>query len=390
MTNEEIVLQSQRDTLLREARALTENPAATKADLKRADVLIAQASGLKSTYERQVRLAHAMEVPVERITKGIVTEEQRKVAEEREAFRRYMLTGEVRTYSGLTEDNTGAFLVPSYFYYSLLTGVAQYTELLDQNNVKVIQSENGRNLKLPQIDLSTISSAIVAQGVDAPPVANPFVGGLSLNGFSYRTNPVAVGIELEQDSFESIIAILAEAFGVGLARGIGSDLVTGNGSGAPQGILTAAANSGVTSTLSSNFSNGELEQIYFSVNRAYRVSPKAAWLMNDATYKQVRSLSDSNGRPLLNAVDDEERLFGKKVLISPDMPTAAGSKAVLFGDFGQYVVRVAKNGVMVRRNIEAPGYIEKGIALYTCYMRVDAALNAPNGAAPVVYGTLHA
>src|SRR5258708_34075312 len=103
MTNEEILLQSRRDTLLREARALAENPNATKADLKLADVKIAQASSLKTKYEMQVRLADAMGVPVSEITKGIVTEEQRNAAEEREAFRHYLKTGELRTSTPMTD-----------------------------------------------------------------------------------------------------------------------------------------------------------------------------------------------------------------------------------------------------------------------------------------------
>jgi HK97 family phage major capsid protein len=392
MTNEEILLQSQRDTLLSEARALAENPNATKADLKLADVKIAQASGLKSLYERQVRLAAAMGVPVSEVTKGIVTEEQRNAAEERESFRRYVAYGELpqhRTYSPLTEDNTG-FIVPQTFFNTLLTGVSQYTELMDSRNVRLIETDNARVMKLPQVDLSTISSAIVGQGVDAPPVANPVIGGMTLNRFTYRTNPIAATLELEQDSFESIMAILTQAFGVGLARGIGSDLVNGSGSGAPLGILTAAGSSGITSAISTGFSKSELQAIYFSVNRAYRVSPKCAWLMNDTTYNEILGLKDATtNRPLVNITEDQEKLFGKRILVSPDMPTAAGSKAIVFGDFGQYVVRVARNSVKVRRNFEAPGYAEQGAALYTCFMQLDAALNAPNGVAPVVYGTLH-
>jgi HK97 family phage major capsid protein len=392
MTNEEILLASKRESLLSEARALAENPNASKADLKLADVKLAEASSLKTLYERQVRLASAMGIPVAEVTKGIVTEEQRNAAEEREAFRRYMAYGELpqrRTYSPLTEDNTGGLVVPQAFYKTLLTGVAQYTELFDSQNVRLIETDNARIMKLPQIDLSSISSAIVAQGVDAPPVANPFVGGLTLNRFSYRTNPIASTIELEQDSFESIMDILTQAFGVGLARGIGSDLVNGNGTTAPQGVLTAAANSGVTSTVSGVWSGIDLAAVYASVNRAYRVSPKCAWLMHDTTYQQILALKDAQGRPLLGIREDEEQLFGKKVLVSPDMPTGAAAKSILFGDFGQYVVRVARNGVRVRRNFEAPGYAEQGASLFTCFLQLDAALNAPNGAKPVVYATAH-
>ncbi len=391
MTNEEILIQSQRETLLREARALTENPAATKADLKKADVLIAQASGLKTRYQQQVRLADAMGIPVEQLTKGIVTEEQRNTAEERESLRRYLKTGEnVRTYVPMSDAVEGAFIVPNQFYKTLLTGIAQFTELMEEKNVNLISSEKGGTMKLPQVDLSTITSTIIADNVDAPPVLNPVFGSLLLNGFTYRTNPIAAQLNLEQDSFEAIISILTAAFSVGLARGIGSDLVNGSGSGAPMGILTAAANSGVTSAVNTGFTKGELQSIYFSVNRAYRVNPKCAWLMNDTTYNNILGLKDATtNRPLVNITEDGEKLFGKRILISPDMPTAAGSKVICFGDFSQYQVRVIRDGATVLRNSEAPGFVEKYAALYIGFLRVDAALNAPNGAKPVVYGTLH-
>ncbi len=392
MTNEEILIQSQRETLLREARALTENPAATKADLKKADVLIAQASGLKTRYQQQVRLADAMGIPVEQLTKGIVTEEQRNTAEERESLRRYLKTGEnVRTYVPMSDAVEGAFIVPNQFYKTLLTGIAQYTELMDEKNVNLIVSEKGGAMKLPQISLDTITSNIVAENVDGPPVLNPVFGSLLLNGFTYRTNPIAAQLNLEQDSFESIMSILTAAFSVGLARGIGGDLVNGAGAGtAPQGILTAAANSGVTSAVNTGFVKSELQALYFSVNRAYRVSPKCAWLMNDTTYNNILGLKDATtNRPLVSITEDGEKLFGKRILISPDMPTAPGSKVICFGDLGQYQVRVIRDGATVLRNSEAPGFVEKYAALYIGFLRVDAALNAPNGAKPVVYGTLH-
>jgi len=336
----------------------------------------------RAKFESLMSLADALNVETE------PSVEQRN-AEDRQAFLNYM-KGEKRTYTPMSDGAEGAFIVPQQFYKNLLTGIAQYTELMDEANVNLITSEKGGAIRLPQIDLSTISSNIVADNVDAPPILNPQFSSLLLNAFTYRTNPVVAQLNLETDSFEAITDILTKAFSVGLARGIGADLVNGVGATGPQGVLTAAANSGVTSAVNTGFSASELEQIYFSVNRAYRVSPKCAWLMHDTTYKQIRGLVDTaNARPLLDIVDDKELLFGKRILISPDMPTAGGSKTLCFGDFGQYQVRVIKNGATVLRKSEAIGFVEKYAALYIGFLRVDAALNAPNGAKPVVYGTLH-
>src|SRR5713101_3991071 len=96
---QEILIKSQRDTLLREARALAENPNATKADLKLADVKIAQASSLKTKHERQVRVAHAMGAPLPEMP----SEEHRS----KEEFRDYLI-GAAEKRTAMTEASTGA------------------------------------------------------------------------------------------------------------------------------------------------------------------------------------------------------------------------------------------------------------------------------------------
>jgi HK97 family phage major capsid protein len=350
-------------------------PTLTVSERKQCDVLLGKLKDLRSDEERVAR-ANQLAKEFNWAPVQTPTDEQRSKTAEIESFRRYMASGETR---GLVSDSgSGAFVVPAAFYGKLLQGVSQYTELMSPENCNLIETADWvRPLTIPEIDLSTITSAIAVQGADQPPVANPTITSNVLKGYSYRTNPIAASFELEQDSFESIADILTAAFAIGLARGIGSDLVLGSGTGAPKGVLAAAANSGVVSSGGSGaFSSGDLRNIYFSVNRAYRVSPKCAWLMNDVTYQNIlATLHDTAGRPLVNITEDSERLFGKRIIISPDMPTAVGSKAICFGDFGQFQVRVARNGTLVRRNVEAIGYSEIGAALYTAFMRVDSALN---------------
>jgi HK97 family phage major capsid protein len=88
-------------------------------------------------------------------------------------------------------------------------------------------------------------------------------------------------------------------------------------------------------------------------------------------------------------VEDKELLFGKRVLISPSVPSAAGSKGIIFGDLSMFTVRVCGKPE-VKRASETPGYVEKGIALYTGWLRVDSGIIAPGSVAPIVYATLHA
>jgi len=320
------------------------------------------------------------------------------VLSEMEQFRKDLSTGTtLRSYSGMntTVVANGGYFVPSAYMDEIFAGMAQFDPLLDEANVRLLKTSNARPMTVPGIDLSSISATKVGQGVDNPPPTAPSsnipaVSKNVLGGFSYRSDSLPATFELEIDSFESIAKILAKAFGTGLARGIGADLINGDGSTGPLGLLTAAANSGVTTGAAGVITAADINAIYFSLNRAYRNSPKCAWVLSDSTYELVRNAKDSSNRPLLSMSEDGERLMGKKVLIAPSMPSAAGSKAIVFGDLAQYIVRIAKDSVETRRNTQAPGYAENGIALYYSLMRADATLVAPGNAKPAVYATLHA
>jgi HK97 family phage major capsid protein len=360
---------------------------------KKFELNLSKISLLKSgQLSDEVRMAQADALATEFGFKKIGrTEEVRTQRAGLESFRVYMSRGEFRTYSAMNTvtGTNGGYLLPVEFERILLQGMAQYDDLMNPDNVRVIPTENGHTLSLPSIDLSTITSTIVSQNTQQAPVANPTAASNNFGGFSYRTNPCAVTMELEMDSFESTMQILMAAFGVGLARGIGADLVNGSGSGAPMGLLTAATDSGITTAAAGGISSTDIESIYFSVNRAYRNSPKCAWVLSDAVYQMIRVAKDTNGRPLLNMVEDKELLFGKRVLIAPSMPSAAGSKGIAFGDLSMFAVRIVGQPE-VKRASEIPGYVEKGIALYTGWLRVDSGIIAPGSVAPVVYATLHA
>ena len=189
--------------------------------------------------------------------------------------------------------------------------------------------------------------------------------------------------ELEEDAFEPLINQIQRAYSIAFARGIGQYLVVGSGSNQPTGVLTAAANSDVTIS-TAQIGYEDIENIYFSVDRAYRSSEKCAWLMSDKMYQQVRKATDGNGRPLINITDDQELLMGKPVLVSPSMPTPNPSlsrQLIVFGDFSHYIVRLSQ--LRLRRSIQAPGYVDAGKALYTGLIRCDANLLDPtNGSNP--------
>ena len=82
-------------------------------------------------------------------------------------------------------------------------------------------------------------------------------------------------------------------------------------------------------------------------------------------------------------------ILGKRVLVSPSMPSAAGSKGIVFGDLSHFWVRLSATTIL--KATEATSAIEQGQFLFLGRMRVDSFVFDPSGgsAPPIVYATLH-
>lgn len=181
--------------------------------------------------------------------------------------------------------------------------------------------------------------------------------------------------------------------GIALARAIGTDLIRGTGSGQPQGLLNGAKNVQLNNTLSFDW----LTDLYYSVDRFYRASKKCAWVMTDSTMRSIRRMTSNTGMPLLSIKDDEEQLFGKRVIISPDIPddqnsSPAQAASIIFGDLEHFVVRISQTTVQRSLQSGLPngvGDISRGEILLNCRCRADAVVHDPtNGVVPpIVYST---
>jgi HK97 family phage major capsid protein len=371
-------------TLSKRATDILSRSVVTIGDRKKVDLLLAQMASIRDTGFGQTEAAH------------------------RDIFKKYLrgqnfesLEAEIRSNDFLagnatvsyTDGTKGGFLVPQSFQKSVTEGLAAVDPLLDPKVANVIFSPDFRlqPLQLPGWDLSTIAAVQVAEAAHHNSDVTPGVEQKLLNKFTYRVS-LSASLEWEEDqaAFNSAMAVFGRAFGIGFARGIGADLVNGNGSTAPQGVLTGAANSGVTTAGAGVLALSDFTDIYFSVNKLYRESEKRAWLMSDATYKKVRNAKDSSNRPLFPLTDDKLVILGKPVYVCPSLPSAAGSKGIVFGDLSHFNVHATT--LFLRRKTQVPGYVEYGKALYVGLMSVDAVLFDPTSGSlpPVVYATLHA
>jgi len=160
-----------------------------------------------------------------------------------------------------------------------------------------------------------------------------------------------VSDELLQDSVFDLTGYLGRNFARRLANAEESAFVDGDGSNKPTGV-TSGATAAVTAASATVVTSDELIDLYHSCGRQYRNS--ASWLMNDDTIKEVRKLKDGNDQyiwqPGMQA-GEPDRLFGKAVYASSDMPTTAtGNIAVVFGDFSYYTIADRGPRALIRLN----------------------------------------
>jgi HK97 family phage major capsid protein len=298
-----------------------------------------------------------------------------------------------------TAGQNGGFLVPTKFYQSAAEGLALTDPLLDENIVTLISEPDFslRPITIPGWDLSGVAAVKVGETSTYTSSNVPSITSEMKNGYTYR---VAFDASLEWDvdakAYGDPMAALGRACGVAMARGVGPDLVAGNGTSAPQGVLTGATDSGVTTANSGKVVLGDFTNVFYSVNKVYRDSPKAAWLVNDSVHKMISNCVDDNHRPLFPVVDGITRICGKPVYVCPSLPaynaslgTQAPGSFCAFGDLSHYYVHATN--IRMQRLLQTPGLIEYGKCRYIALQRVDAVLNDPTDGAlpPVVSARLH-
>ena len=402
--------------LQRQAERIISTPGITRGDAKRADVLIARISSIRATGKSSDELMQIVATKqAEEL--GVEAPEFRKApTAEQRLFKRF-LTGspdseiekEARATTftvgtsalGYSSGSTGGYLVPQQYMGDVREGMALADPLLDASIVTLVQEPDYslRPMSIPGWDLSSAAAVQVGEISQESPSNIPTLSTELLNKFGYRV-AFDMSTEFEEDAstaYGDPVAALMRANGIAIARGVGADLVNGDGATAPQGIVTGAHDSGVTTASLGSVSHDDLSAVFYSVNPIYRNAPKCAWLVNDAVHKQLANAKDGNQRPLFQSKEGVLQVFDKPVHICPSLPAynaslgtqKPGSFAV-FGDLSAYVVH--SSSVLTRRLTQVPGLVEYSKVRVHSLIMVDAIVNDPTaGALPaIVSARLHA
>ena len=280
----------------------------------------------------------------------------------------------------------GGNTVPTSFYNRLMAHMIEVSGVL-QAGVTVLNTDSGESLDVPKT-LTHSTGTLTTEGASVP-TSDPSFGKITLGAYKYGVM-VQLSRELIDDSGVDLEGYLAMQAGRAIGNALGADLVTGDGSSKPRGILatTGGTTAGVTGStgVSGGFPTGagqadNLIDLFYSVIAPYRSSASCGWLVRDKTMAAIRKLRDTTGNYIFQpslTVGTPDTLIGKPIYTDPVVPAmATGAKSIVFGDFSQYFVRLA-GGIRFERSDEYLfGY---DLVAFRCLLRGDGSLIDLTGA----------
>lgn len=272
-------------------------------------------------------------------------------AEEREVLKR----GATEFRAQSTSATAGGYTVPTELMNQIDITMKAWGPMYDEAVCTVISTASGNPMKLPTVDDTAVTAEAHTEGTALTDDGGKDVtfGQKSLDAYAFDTEFVRWSWELDTDSIFSMEALLGQLLGERLARIANTQLTTGTGSSAPNGIVTAST-LGVTTASATAIVSDELIDLVHSVDPAYRTSPKARFMFNDSTLKAIRKLKDGDGNYLWQMGDvtrgEPGTLLGYRYSVNQAMgsipASASATKVMLFGDFGKYYVRKVGSPVL--------------------------------------------
>ena len=249
-------------------------------------------------------------------------------------------------------NSAGGYDVPVGFASEIEKKLKWYCPI--RSIVRTISTDSGIDLQWPVVDDTANAASIVSEAGAIGSSTDPTFSQITFKAWKYASPIVKVSTELLTDAQTNIEALLADLFAERMGRGQEADFLTGNGTSAPQGLITGATAT-VNLAAGNSITFSKLKALEHSLDIAYRQN--AAWLMHDSTFSAIEQLVDGNNRPLfvqdLNNAS-QYKLFGYPVHVSNSFAAYSGNEGdnaamILFGDFNRYIIRDISSSLQVAR-----------------------------------------
>ena len=286
----------------------------------------------------------------------------------RKAFADYILNGA----SGISPESratieqragitglVGGVTIPSLLASEIEVALKNYGGMFEAGTI--INTTHGGDLILPTVN-DTNAKATIVSDYDQSTKRAPSFGSVTLKAYTYRTPIIPVSQTLIQDSAFNLDAVLSGLLGDSFSRGVNEQLTTGDGTGKPTGIVTAATACS-TQAAATSIKLDDIIDLIKSVNSAYARNGK--FMFNRNTLWELAKIKDQSGRYIWqdSARDGAPAtLFGKQYILNDDMADiGAGNASVLFGDLSKYKIRMVKSFSVIRLNELLAEYLSIGL-----------------------------
>lgn len=288
-----------------------------------------------------------------------------------------------------TTGSQGGFTVQSEIAGNLVDLLKSYGFMRRVANQ--ITTAQGNPLSYSSSDGTSEVGEWVAQNASATS-SDPTFGTVPLNVFKAGSKIFTVPLELLQDSEIDVQAMVMKRARDRIGRISNQGYTTGDGSTAPNGLVTAASvgktgNTGQTLTVIYD----DLVDLVDSLDVAYLDVPesdpqlpgvKPGFMFNQTVRRVIRKLKDTAGRPIWTPSYDggiagrastPDELLGYPVFINNDMAVpAANAKSIAFGNLHMYMIRDALDVTMFRFDDSA--YVSKGQIGFLAWARTGGNL----------------
>jgi len=257
---------------------------------------------------------------------------------------------DIRNTMSTTTAGEGGYTVQTDVATSVIDYMKAYGGMRAVANV--ISTDGGNDIQFPTSDGTSETGEWIAQNTTAT-AADISFGSVTLKTFKASSKYVTVPYELLQDSQVDVEALVNKRLGQRLGRLTNTGYTTGNGTSAPNGIVTAAATGYTASNATSQVTAivyASLVELIHSVDPAYRMGGACKFMMNDSSVKVIRKIVDGQSRPLFTPGYDTQipgatgsqpdSLMGYPIVLNQDVASmAASAKSIIFGDFSYYTIR---------------------------------------------------
>ena len=245
----------------------------------------------------------------------------------------------VRATAAIGTGSTGGFVLPTLLDPTLIhTGTATRNPLRQISRVVSGTQNVWHGVSVGNVTTYwKAENSAVTDGT--PTFAGPSITAAALTAY------VTASYEIFEDSnlASQLPGLIAESFDFAE----GTAFISGSGSGAPKGIVTAisaTAGSTVTATTRGSFTSASVADVFAVANAVpSRYEDSATWVANKATFNTIRHMSTGSYGSLFwsdYSSQSAERLLGSPKVAASDMASATTSGTVLavLGDFSQFVI----------------------------------------------------